>query len=448
MAKVGQNKKIGGRPLPTNSTTTSQEYFERALAVAPGGVHSPVRAFKSVGGTPVFFKSAKGATLTSVEGKEYIDFCMSFGPLILGHRDPEVQEEVLRMIHTAWTFGACEPYSLELAEWITQEIPWLEKVRFVSSGTEAVMSSLRVARAATGKHKIIKFEGCYHGHSDSLLVKAGSGLAGVAASDSAGVSEKVASETLVAQLNDIAGLEKIFADNKNEVAAVIIEPLPANYGLLIQHKQFLEQLKDVCKKHSALLIFDEVISGFRVALGGMAELTGVVPDLVCYGKIMGGGFPVGCYGGKKEYMDLVAPNGPVYQAGTLSGNPVGMVAGLTTLKKAKRENVWQQLATKTETFTGQLQALMNKEGVELNIAQYPSLFWIHGNRNVQNPNSLGQITKDHIELFKKLFHTCLEEGIYLAPSGFEVSFLSWAHTDQVLDEALIRFTKALKKARE
>jgi glutamate-1-semialdehyde 2,1-aminomutase len=332
----------------------SKELFERALKVAPGGVHSPVRAFKSVGGTPVFFESAQGAYLQSVEKKKYIDFCMSFGPLLLGHRDPEVQEEVLSMVNTAWTFGACEPYSLELAEWMTSQLPWLEKVRFVSSGTEAVMSALRVARAVTGRSKILKFEGCYHGHCDSLLVKAGSGLAGASASDSAGVSPQVAQETLVAPLDDEEALEKIFAEYPLQIAAVIIEPLPANFGLIVQKQKFLKKVAELCEKNCTLLIFDEVISGFRVDLGGMAALTGIQPDLVCYGKIIGGGFPVGCYGGKKNFMNFVAPSGPVYQAGTLSGNPIGMRAGLTTLKKAVRENAWSVLKQRTESFKQQL----------------------------------------------------------------------------------------------
>lgn len=424
---------------------TSQELFTRALTVAPGGVHSPVRAFKSVGGTPLFFKSAKGATLTSVENKTYIDFCMSFGPLLLGHRDDEVEKAVLEMIHTAWTFGACEPYSLELAEWMTAQIPWLEKVRFVSSGTEAVMSALRVARAATGKHKILKFDGCYHGHCDSLLVKAGSGLAGESASDSAGVSEVVAHETLVAELGDLDSVEKIFTANKDDIAAVIIEPLPANFGLLAQETSFLAGLRELCTRHGALLIFDEVISGFRVALGGMAEVTNIVPDLVCYGKIIGGGFPVGCYGGKKEYMDLVAPSGRVYQAGTLSGNPVGMRAGLTTLKKAKREDVWTKLQHKTEKFATELQTLFHKNDLPLNVAREPSLFWIHSDQKNRTPHKVSEITKGHAETFKKLFHAALDEGIYLAPSGYEVSFLSWAHTEDVLNETLNKFEHAIHK---
>jgi glutamate-1-semialdehyde 2,1-aminomutase len=314
----------------------SEQLFERAKRVSPGGVQSPVRAFKGLGRAPLFFKSAQGARLKAVDGAEYIDFCQSFGPLILGHRDPDVSAKVEEMIGKAWTFGACEPYSLELAEWIVQNVEHVESLRFVSSGTEAVMSACRVARGATGRHKIIKFEGCYHGHVDSLLVKAGSGLAGTAASDSAGVSENVASETIVLPLGDREAVVQAFEKHRGEIAAVIIEPLPANFGLLKPNCNDLRFLRKITEQEGSLLIFDEVISGFRVALGGMAEISEVTPDLVTYGKVIGGGFPVGCYGGKKDYMDLVAPQGPVYQAGTLSGNPVGMVAGLATLIKGPK----------------------------------------------------------------------------------------------------------------
>ena len=293
-----------------DSEDLSRKYFERALRVCPGGVHSPVRAFKGVGGSPIFFRSAQGAKLTSVDGREYIDFCQSFGPLMLGHRDPDVSGAVEEAIETAWSFGACEPYSLELAEWITSRLSWVEMLRFVSSGTEAVMSALRVARAATNRNRILKFEGCYHGHSDSLLVKAGSGLAGVAASSSAGVSSQVASETLVAPLDDEDAVRKVFDEFGKEIAAVILEPLPANYGLLIQRREFIEEVAKIAREHGALVIFDEVISGFRVALGGMAEVLGVRPDLVTYGKVIGGGFPVACYGGRRDLMELVAPAEP------------------------------------------------------------------------------------------------------------------------------------------
>lgn len=424
--------------------TSSSSLFERSLKVAPGGVHSPVRAFKSVGGTPIFFKSAQGAYLTSVEGDTYIDFCQSFGPLILGHRDADVSSVVRETIETAWSFGACEPYSLELAEWMTSRLPWVEKLRFVSSGTEAVMSALRVARAATGRSKILKFDGCYHGHADSLLVKAGSGLAGDAAADSAGVTSELAALTLVAPLDDEAALEKVFADHKGQIAAVIIEPLPANYGLLEQRLEFLKAVERIAHANGALLIFDEVISGFRVALGGMAQLTGMKPDLVTYGKVIGGGFPVGAYGGRRDLMDLVAPNGPVYQAGTLSANPVGMRAGLATLQKVERENVYQTLETRASRFVTGLQASFERAGVPLQIARKGSVFWIHA--RTEGPiRRLTQIPKDHATNFKAMFHACAKKGVYLAPSGYEVGFIGFAHTDAILDEASAKISDAAKE---
>ncbi len=429
---------------PTN--ITSEQLFERSLKVAPGGVHSPVRAFKSVGGTPIFFKSADGARLTSVEGKSYIDFCQSFGPLILGHRDPEVAEVVHETVNLAWSFGACEPYSLELAEWITARIPWAERLRFVSSGTEAVMSALRVARAATGRNKILKFEGCYHGHVDSLLVKAGSGLAGEAASDSAGVSAAFAHETLVAPLDDDEGFMRVFEAHKHEIAAVIVEPLPANYGLLLQRREFLEGLRKVTAANGSLLIFDEVISGFRVALGGMAELLGIRPDLVTYGKVIGGGFPVGAYGGRRDLLELVAPLGPVYQAGTLSANPVGMRAGLATLKKVERDQVFAKLETRTAGFAERLLNGFKRTGVPLDVVRQGSVFWLHQKTDDGGViRRLSQIPKEHGAQFKAFFHACSESGVYLAPSGYEVGFLGYAHTDNILDEAVEKIVAAAEK---
>jgi len=410
----------------------STELFERAKQVAPGGVHSPVRSFKGMGQAPVFFEKAEGAYLWDVQGQRYIDFCQSFGPLILGHRDPEVQEEVLRMVHTAWSFGACEPYSLELAEWLKAHLPWLEKMRFVSSGTEAVMSALRVARGVTGREKVLKFDGCYHGHVDSLLVSAGSGLAGEAVSSSAGISQAIAGLTLVCPLDDEKKLEEIFTVHSHEMAAVIIEPLPANYGLLPQRIEFLKTLKKLCVKHNVLLIFDEVISGFRVALGGMVELTGIEPDLVTYGKILGGGFPVGCYGGRRDLMDLVAPLGPVYQAGTLSANPIGMVAGLTTLKKMKKENGWKTLNTRGQLLKNKLSGALAEKNMEF--VQFESLFWVH-QKTSEVIRDQNKIPKTQSESFKSLFLGCLNDGVYLAPNAYEVGFLSLAHTDSVLEEA-------------
>ncbi len=422
----------------------SEELFQRALRVTPGGVHSPVRSFKGLDRPPVFFKKAEGAFLTSVEENTYIDFCQSFGPLILGHRDPEVQEEVHRMVDTAWTFGAAEIFSLELAEWITSTLPFIEKLRFVSSGTEAVMSALRIARAATGRGKILKFEGCYHGHVDSLLVKAGSGLAGAAASSSDGIPEEIAAQTVVAPLNDETRFSEIIQAQGKDLAAVIIEPLPANYGLLIQRPEFIHHVANLCKKNGSLLIFDEVISGFRVGLKGMVEKLKIYPDLVTYGKIIGGGFPVGCYGGRSNLMDLVAPQGKVYQAGTLSANPIGMRAGLVTLKKMLRLNGWDLLEQRTKKFVSSVRAGFEKKNLPLSITSMSSLFWIHGSSpdSVTPIRSISQIPSNQSFLFKSLFLKALKQGIYLAPHAYEVGFISMAHTDELLEEAAHAIVKA------
>lgn len=410
---------------------TSFELFQRALKVAPGGVHSPVRSFKGMHRTPIFFEKAEGAFLFDVDGKRYIDYCQSFGPLILGHRDPDVQEVVLQMINKAWSFGACEPYSLELGEWLQQNLPWMEKLRFVSSGTEAVMSALRVARGATGKDKVLKFDGCYHGHVDSLLVKAGSGLAGEAEPSSSGISKAVADTTVIAELDNDVDFKKVFSENLEYLAAVIIEPLPANYGLLPQRIEFLKMIAEACKKNNVLLIFDEVISGFRVALGGMVELTGIVPDLVCYGKILGGGFPVGCYAGRKDLMDQVAPLGSVYQAGTLSANPIGMRAGLASLKKIKKLNAWKTLEEKTLTLKKSLDLPLANHNMQM--ASFGSLFWIHEKTN-DIIRSNKDIPSGQAAVFKSLFAKSLEKGLYLAPNAYEVGFMSLAHSDEVIQQ--------------
>jgi glutamate-1-semialdehyde 2,1-aminomutase len=367
-----------------------------------------------------------------VEDKRYIDFCQSFGPLILGHRDEHVQSDVMEMIGTAWSFGACEPYSLELAEWMTAQVPWVEKLRFVSSGTEAVMSALRVARAATGRQKILKFEGCYHGHVDALLVKAGSGLAGVAASSSAGIPHSLAENTIVCPLDRMDLLEQVMNEHGADLAAVIIEPLPANYGLLMQKNEFLLKVTELAKACGSLLIFDEVISGFRVALGGMAELTGITPDLVTYGKVIGGGFPVGCYGGRRDLMDLVAPNGPVYQAGTLSANPVGMRAGLSTLKKMKSLNGWDLLEQRAAYFESLVAPVFSENNMKF--VRFGSLFWFH--QNIHEPlRRIDQIPAEQKAVFNKIFLNCLQRGLYLAPNAYEVGFISLAHTEEILSEA-------------
>jgi glutamate-1-semialdehyde 2,1-aminomutase len=422
------------------SIVNSEALFERSKKVSPGGVHSPVRGFRGVGGTPRFIRSARGAELTDVDGNTYIDFCMSWGPLIFGHQDPETAEAVKEALGRGWSYGTAEPYSLELAELITSSIPWAEKVRFVNSGTEAVMAALRVARAATGRHAILKFDGCYHGHVDSMLVRAGSGLAEMASPDSAGVSESTAAETLVAPLDDLKAVEEIFSKKGKQIAALIIEPLPANNGLLLQTEEFLKGLARLCKAHGALLILDEVISGFRVGFGGMAERTGIRPDLVTYGKIVGGGFPVGAYGGRHELMDLVAPSGPVYQAGTLSANPVAMAAGLATLKKLKRDNPYSRL----EKMTEELAQKLEKAQPHAKVQRASSLFWsvmgpvATSDGVVRAPSSIPGSQK---ESYARVFHSLLDKGIYLAPSGYEVSFLSTAHTPAHL-EALVEAVKA------
>ncbi len=417
----------------TDMRGNSKELFERSLRVAPGGVHSPVRAFKSVGGTPIFFARSEGAYLESVEGTRYIDFCQSFGPNILGHRDPDVKTAVADMLDTAWSMGACEPYSLELAEWITSRLPFMEACRFVSSGTEAVMSALRVARGATGRSKILKFDGCYHGHVDSMLVKAGSGLAGAAASDSAGVPD--GQETLVAPLNDIPALSKIYAERGQEIAAVILEPLPANFGLLVQTPEFLKAVVDGARRQGILVIFDEVISGFRVHPKGMAGVLGIEPDLATYGKVVGGGFPLGCFGGRKKYMDLVAPSGPVYQAGTLSANPISTRAGITTLRKIERLGIIEALTNRTENFRDGLIGRFRKAGVAWTVSSVGSIFWIHpvAAKPIRSPLDFPPNLRAD---FPKFFHAALKESVYLAPSAFEVGFLSWAHTDEILAKAL------------
>jgi glutamate-1-semialdehyde 2,1-aminomutase len=412
---------------------TSQALFARSLKVAPGGVHSPVRAFRGVGGTPVFMARGDGAYLYSVEGKRYVDFCQSFGPNILGHRDPDVSRALREQIELGWCFGACDPYSLELAELVTQSLPWVERLRFVCSGTEAVMSALRVARAATNRPLILKFEGCYHGHADQMLVKAGSGLAGEAASDSAGVPAELAAMTLVAPLDDEAALEQVFEQHGSRIAAVILEPMPANYGLLEPRREWIERVMSLARENGSLVIFDEVISGFRVAFGGMAERLDMRPDLVTYGKVLGGGLAVGAFGGRRDLMDTVAPAGPVYQAGTLSANPLAMRTGLATLQKLRASKVHETLEARTKAFVKNLGPVLAK--ARMAITSVGSVFWIHPQTG--GPiRSLKDLPAGMGETYKPFFHALLERGVYLAPSGYEVGFVSLAHTDDILNEAV------------
>ncbi|HEX4025699.1 MAG TPA: glutamate-1-semialdehyde 2,1-aminomutase [Steroidobacteraceae bacterium] len=433
---------------------SSEELFARAKRVSPGGVHSPVRAFRGVGGTPRFMAGGAGAMLRDVDGREYLDFCMAFGPLILGHADGGVRAAAQGALARGWSLGTAEPYSLELAELITGRIPWVESIRFVNSGTEAVMSALRVARAATGRSKILKFEGCYHGHADSMLLRAGSGLAEAPLPDSAGLAPEVVRETLIAPLDDIGALEALFARHGEQIAAAIIEPLPANYGLLPQRPQFLRALAAIARAHGALLIFDEVISGFRVGFQGYAGLSGIHPDLVTYGKVIGGGFPVGAYGGRRELMELVAPAGAVYQAGTLSANPLAMCAGLASLQRLADGQVYQQLETLGAYLerafaalgaagAGATGAASNAGGgaraPALALQRVGSVFWFIASQagTPATPiRTLHGLPADAAASFAPLFHALLERGIYLAPSAFEVAFLSAAHTEEHIDRLI------------
>jgi glutamate-1-semialdehyde 2,1-aminomutase len=409
----------------------SEELFQRARRVSPGGVHSPVRAFRGVGGTPRFMTGGAGARLRDVDGREYLDFCMAFGPLILGHADAGVRLAAEAALARGWSLGTAEPYSLELAELISASVPWVESIRFVNSGTEAVMSALRLARAATGRSRILKFEGCYHGHTDSMLLRAGSGLAEAPLPGSAGLAPDVVQQTLIAPLDDEAALQAMFAQHGSEIAAVIVEPLPANYGLLPQRAEFLRAIAQQARAHGALLLFDEVISGFRLSFQGYAGVSGIRPDLVTYGKVIGGGFPVGAYGGRRDLMELVAPAGPVYQAGTLSANPLAMCAGLATLQRLQDGRIYQRL----EDLGARLQRAL--EGVPgMLLQRVGSIFWIcrtAGSFAATPIRSLQSLPADAGKSFAPLFHALLGRGIYLAPSAFEVGFLSAAHTEADID---------------
>lgn len=420
-------------------------YFERASRVTPGGVHSPVRAFRSVGGAPVFFAKGQGARLIDVDGREYIDFCMSFGPLILGHADADALAAAHAAVDDGWSFGACEPYSLALAEWMVERLPGIERVRFVSSGTEAVMSALRIARAATGRDRILKFEGCYHGHADSMLVKAGSGLAGAAAASSEGITAHTLGDTLVAPLDDEAALDRVFDASGDQIAAVILEPLPANYGLLPQRLEWIRYLVDRARRAGALVIFDEVISGFRVGLTGMVGALGASPDLVCYGKVIGGGFPVGAYAGRADLMDRVAPLGGVYQAGTLSANPVGMRVGLATLEKALRVDVWRVLEERTASFADRLAAGFATVSGGPEIVRHGSLLWFR--RPSSSPvRRIDSLAPDQSTWYARFFHAALDRGVYLPPAAFEVSFTSLAHDAATLNTAAAVLIDAANEA--
>ncbi len=419
--------------MMTQDKLSQEEMFKKSKLLVPGGVHSPIRSFKGMDSTPRFIKSAKGAYIKDIDGKDYIDFCMSFGPLILGHANSLVKKKLTEALNNGWSFGTCEPYSLQLAELILDKVPF-EQIRFVNSGTEAVMTAIRLARGHTGKSKIIKFNGCYHGHVDSMLIKAGSGLAGTSEASSAGVPKESAKNTLFFELGDLESVKKAFKEHQNEIAAIIIEPLPANNGLLLQSQEYLEGLRKLATDNKALLIFDEVISGFRIGFSGMVGLTQIHPDICTYGKIIGGGLPVGAVVSSKTIMENLSPLGDVYQAGTLSANPLAMVAGLHTLEQLNAdffEEIKNQTLQITSLFQRWFQEYNQGEFKEFKVIQKESLFWITKDDKVTRACDISPKLSYQ---FKDLFETLLKKGIYLSPNAYEVGFTSHAHDHKVRDD--------------
>ena len=404
----------------------TSELFERAKKVIPGGVNSPVRAFKSVGGDPVFFTRGQGARLYDTEGKSYIDYVGSWGPMILGHAHPEVIDAVIKTARNGLSFGAPTELEIILAEKIRDLMPNIEKVRMVNSGTEAAMSAIRMARGFTGRDKIIKFEGCYHGHADGLLVKAGSGALTLGVPTSPGVPADYAKHTLTLVYNDADGVEQVMREIGAEIAAVIVEPVAGNMNCVLPEQGFLQALEKLCHDHGSLLIFDEVMTGFRVALGGAQSLYGIKPDLTVLGKVIGGGMPVGAFGGRAEIMDHIAPEGPVYQAGTLSGNPVAMSAGLATLNLISAEGFHTRLEQRNEALMQGLRTAAHSAGIHFTTNHVGGMFGMFFSEE-PNIRYFSQVMACNQQRFNAFFHAMLEEGIYLAPSAFEAGFISAAH---------------------
>ncbi|MEM9822061.1 MAG: glutamate-1-semialdehyde 2,1-aminomutase, partial [Bacteroidota bacterium] len=411
----------------------SAALFEEAKQYFPGGVNSPVRAFKSVSGPPLFIQSGEGCRILDEDGNRYIDFCCSWGPLILGHNNDQIREMVTKTVAKGTSFGTPTRLGNELGRLILDNNRYIEKMRFVSSGTEAVMSAIRLARGASGKTKIVKFEGCYHGHVDALLVKAGSGLATFGVSTSAGIPSGYTNETLVVPLNDLDLVDQVFAEHGDDIACVIIEPIPANNGLLLQDRSFLQGLRERCTQHNILLVFDEVISGFRVGFEGAAGYYDIQPDIVTYGKIIGGGMPVGAYAASKEIMSNIAPEGRVYQAGTLSANPVAMSAGLAALQQLLAPNFYENMEHKTQQFIQKIHSHCDQQGYEVSMPSVGSIFWVAFSK--ERIRTADQIDSASMKKFRVLHHELLQKGVYLGPSGYEVGFVSAAHQVKDLEEA-------------
>jgi len=424
-------------------TSRNQQLFEKSQTLIPGGVNSPVRAFRSVGGTPVFFKRGLGSRLWDEDDKEYIDYVGSWGPMILGHAHPEVVAAVQKTAVNSLSFGAPTALELEMAELVTKLVPSMEQIRLVSSGTEATMSAIRLARGFTGRSKILKFEGCYHGHADALLVKAGSGALTFGQPSSAGVPPEVAAHTLTLAYNDNAAVEDLFKQIGNDIACVIVEPVVGNMNLVAPQNGFLQTLREQCTQYGAVLIFDEVMTGFRVALGGAQALYGIKPDLTTLGKVIGGGLPVGAFGGRKDIMAHLAPLGPVYQAGTLSGNPVAVAAGLTTLKLIQAEGFHARLSETTKRMVNGLVKAAKTAGIKFSGQSVGGMFGVYFSEQI--PNSFEEIMQSDKEAFNHFFHYMLEEGIYLAPSAFEAGFVSAAHSDADIEKTIAAAEKAFSR---
>lgn len=423
----------------------SEALFEKAKTYFPGGVNSPVRAFRSVGGTPLFIQKGKGAHIWDADGNEFIDFCGSWGPLILGHANDRVVDAIKTTVENGSSFGAPTALENELAELILNNNKYIQKIRFVSSGTEAVMSAIRLARGYTKRNKILKFEGCYHGHSDSLLVKAGSGLVTFGNTSSAGVPESFVNETIVVSLNNEEAVKQAFVDFKDQIACVIIEPIPANNGLLLQRKEYLKFLRDICTQNKTLLLFDEVISGFRIGFTGAAGYYDIQPDIITYGKIIGGGLPVGMYGASAEIMSNVSPEGNVYQAGTLSGNPVAMAAGIAQLTECLKPNFYKKLEENTQFLIDTIFKNLKSPISNLKIYSIGSIFWI-AFTDKEYIRSAEDIDADSMKYFRILHKELLERGIYLGPSGYEVGFVCEAHTEVDLTQTAKAFGEAFEIA--
>jgi glutamate-1-semialdehyde 2,1-aminomutase len=424
---------------------TNHELFQRALQLMPGGVNSPVRAFKSVGGEPFFTARADGAYLWDVEGTRYIDYVGSWGPMIVGHNHPKVREAVERAVRDGLSFGTPCPAEITMAETIIELMPSIDMVRMVNSGTEATMSAIRLARGATGRSKIVKFEGCYHGHGDSFLVKAGSGALTFGVPTSPGVPKANADLTLTLPYNDLAAAQALFAEHGADIAGLIIEPVAVKMNCIPPKDGYLQGLRDLCTRHGALLIFDEVMTGFRVALGGAQAYYDVKPDLTTFGKIIGGGMPVGAYGGRRDLMQQIAPAGPIYQAGTLSGNPVAMAAGLAMLELIQAPGFYDTLAARTRLLTDGLQSVADGEGIPFSTNRVGGMFGLFFTH--EKVHSYAQATAADTALFNRFFHGMLERGVYLAPSAFEAGFLSSAHSDEDIAATLDAARAAMRQAR-